>query len=539
VIEVIRFSYKAVIWIFATAIIGVQPTISFAQEQQNPVSTADALHAALLDRHSSFFADGAPDPLFDFYASRNFSPAWSGSDSNGDAATDVMTALSHADMQGLRVQDYSTTARKWRTPPESGPEAAAFELSLTTDLMRYAADVRLGKINPTRVYSDVDLPPGTFEFVSALNSALRRRRIEKFLADLPPQEPEYRGLVQGLENYRQQQSQGGWTRVPGSGEVSLDGRDSRSQALISRLAQEDPSLASSPAPSVDDVRAALTRFQARNGIHADGRATEATLAALNVPIDARIAKIAVNLERWRWLQRGFEDTYVLVNVPDQTVEFIANGEILLESRAIIGKPKSKTPIARLSASALIIDPPWHVPEDIAASQILPKLRQNPNYLAGKNMVLENGPAGDPYGRTLNWRKLKAMPYLVDQNPGPDSAMGVLMLDAPNSFGVYLHDTPGKALFEAKTRDASNGCIRVERMLELSALILGGDTNDTTDQLRADIAAGTTQSIALNKELPIYLLYQTAVAYQDGTVGFRGDIYGRDKPLAAALMKSTG
>ena len=535
----IRFFCRAVICIFAAAIVDVKPVVSFAQEQQNPASTADALHGALLDRHSTMFADGAPDPLLDFYASRNFAPAWSGSDSNGDAAAAVMTTLGHADEQGLRVQDYSTTARKWPTSPESGPDAAAFEISLTSDLMRYAADVRLGKVNPTRVYNDVDLPPGTFEFVAALNNALRRRRIDRFLADLPPQQQEYRGLVQGLESYRQQQSQGGWSRVPGSGEVSLDGRDTRSQALISRLAQEDHSLASSSAPSVEDVREALTRFQARNGIRADGRATEPTLAALNVPIDTRIAKIIANLERWRWLQRGFEDRYVLVNVPDQTLKFVANGEILLESRAIIGKPKSKTPIARLSASALVIDPPWHVPEDIAASQILPKLRQNPNYLAGKNMVLENGPAGDPYGRTLNWRKLKAMPYLVDQNPGPDSAMGVLMLDAPNSFGVYLHDTPGKALFEAKTRDASNGCIRVERMLELSALILGGDTNDTTEQLRADIATGTTQSIALDRELPIYLLYQTAVAYQDGTIGFLSDIYGRDKPLGLALTKSAG
>jgi murein L,D-transpeptidase YcbB/YkuD len=128
-----------------------------------------------------------------------------------------------------------------------------------------------------------------------------------------------------------------------------------------------------------------------------------------------------------------------------------------------------------------------------------------------------------------------MPYLVDQNPGPDSAMGNLMIDSPNNFGVYLHDTPGKALFKANTRQASNGCIRVEDMVQLTALVLGGETEDAAGQLRAAIATGQTQRVPLEKQVPIYLIYQTAIAYPDGTIGFRGDPYGRDKPLAAALL----
>ena len=118
-------------------------------------------------------------------------------------------------------------------------------------------------------------------------------------------------------------------------------------------------------------------------------------------------------------------------------------------------------------------------------------------------------------------------------------MGTIMVDAPNSFGVYLHDTPGKALFQASTRLASNGCIRVENMLELAAMIVGGDTQRAAEQLGADIASGQTQRVSLERQVPIYLLYQTAIAYSDGTVGFRADPYGRDKPLAAALMAPAG
>jgi L,D-transpeptidase YcbB len=507
------------------------PGAGWTQERQSQAGTANALHAALAERHS-MFAEGAADPLFDFYASRNFMPAWTGPNADGYASAAVLSTLNHAGTQGLQPQDYSATASKWQAAPETGPEAAAFELSLTTDLMRYAADVRLGRVSPARVYNDVELPARTFEFVAALNAALRSGKIEHFLADLPPSHPEYKGLVQGLANYRLQQSRGGWTKVTGSGEIPLDGSNERSRALITRLSQEDPSLGAKP--SAEDVHNALMRFQARNGMRADGQVGEQTQAALNIPIGVRVSQILANMERWRWVQRQFEDTYIFINVPEQTAKFIANGEIVLETRAIVGKPSSRTPIVRMLGSSLVVNPPWHVPEDIADATLLPKLRKDPSYLASRNMVLADGPPDDPQGRNVPWHTMKTMPYLVDQNPGPDSAMGNLMLDSPNNFGVYLHDTPGKTLFRANLRNASNGCIRVENMLGLSALMLGGDGDGAAEQLRATIATGQTQRLPLERQVPIYLLYQTAIAYTDGTVGFRGDLYGRDKPLVAAL-----
>ena len=72
----------------------------------------------------------------------------------------------------------------------------------TVDLMHYAADVRLGKLNPAQVYGDVELPVRTFKFVAALNDALRTGTIKQFLADLPPQQPEYKGLIEALASYR-------------------------------------------------------------------------------------------------------------------------------------------------------------------------------------------------------------------------------------------------------------------------------------------------------------------------------------------------
>ncbi|HEY4078805.1 MAG TPA: L,D-transpeptidase family protein [Rhizomicrobium sp.] len=497
------------------------------------VTTQTALQAALLARQSSQPADAPTDPVFDFYAARAFAPAWTGSAAAEDTGAAVLFTLGHADRHGLRPQEYGEASSRWDAPPAEGVEAAAYELNLTTDLLHYANDVRQGRVRPSQVYKDVVLPIRLFDFATSLNRALKARGIEVFLADLPPQQSEYQGLVMALVSYRRLAENGGWPPIPGKGEIALapNGKDARLRALILRLALEDPLLAGSDL-GPEDVRAAVMRFQVRNGISADGRVGVSTLTALNIPVAARIAQIVANMERWRWMPRSLESRYISVNVPDQAVEFVVNGDVALQSRAIVGRLTSKTPITRMMASQLVVNPPWHVPDDIAAAAILPKLRASPNYLATRNMVLVDGPADDPHGLKIDWRKVKTMPYMVDQNPGTDSAMGVLMLDSPNDFGVYLHDTPGKALFKADMRLKSNGCVRVEQMIPLASLILAGDPQD--DQVQGAIASGETQRLRFETQLPIYLVYWTAIAAADGRVGFRPDLYGRDKPLIAAL-----
>ena len=188
----------------------------------------------------------------------------------------------------------------------------------------------------------------------------------------------------------------------------------------------------------------------------------------------------------------------------------------------------------MMALSLVANPLWEVPDDIARAQILPRLRQDPRYLADNNMMLINGPPGDPHGLKIDWRGLKDFPYRIDQMPGERNAMGVLMLDSPNDFGVYLHDTPGKEVFLPVARQKSNGCIRVEDMSALSALILADDGQKDLEPLAQAVSSGETERLTLARPVPVYLLYWTAIADEDGNVGFRSDFYGRDKPLLAAL-----
>ena len=475
-----------------------------------------------------------------FYAARGFQPVWTGSAEAERMAEQVRAALQSAEEQGLRRADYGATAARWDSIPSPGRDAAEYDLSLTKDLYRYATDVRTGRTKPKEVYKDIDLPAADFDFFKTLALALPSRSMKAFLADLPPPYKEYYRLVDALATYRAIVAEGGWPSISAGSEPPAAGSDQRLKAVKTRLAFEDAELAVNRNPSNDAIHEAIKKFQRRHGLEADGQIGPGTLAALNVPASTRVQQITANMERWRWLPRTFESRYVRVDVPNQSVEFVRDGEILLTSRVIVGRKDSPTPILRTMIKSIVANPPWNIPGDIAANQILPKLRSNPNYLAAAHMVLVNGPPDDPQGRRINWRAVPAgtFPYQVIQVAGPYSTLGALMLDSPNDFDVYLHDTPGKAFFANNVREISNGCVRVQQIFPLASLILTNDTKKGLDQLNKTIALGRTTPIALDDPVPVYMLYWTAVAGADGSVEFRPDRYQRDRRLLAALGRPT-
>ncbi len=463
-----------------------------------------------------------------FYAARDFRLAWSGSSEARARLASVVVTLQHADRQGLHPADYAVDVERSVVQPQAGRIAALYDLAITTSLLRYAIDVRLGRVDPKAVYSDAALPPQNFDAAVELEAALKKGRLDMFLSGLPPQNPQYLALASALAYYRAIAAKGGWPHV--SGQTSP-------QKLAKRLALEDVKLAKTAHPSAAEVKEALKRFQARHGLPDGGDLDGETLKALDVPASTRIAEISANMERWRWLPRQLGERYILVDVPNQSVDFIDDGKSVLHSRAIIGRDgENRTPILLTLANAIVVNPPWDIPDDIAAKAILPHLRKDPNYLARRNMVLVDAPESDPAGRRINWREVKGdkLPYQIREQPGPHNVLGTLMLDMPNPFDVYLHGTSNEAMFGLKDRERSHGCVRVEKIEQLGELTLEGSVDSPKDALKQNIADGETQRVALTKPILVYMLYWTAYVEKDGAVEFRPDRYDRDPPLIARL-----
>jgi murein L,D-transpeptidase YcbB/YkuD len=62
------------------------------------------------------------------------------------------------------------------------------------------------------------------------------------------------------------------------------------------------------------------------------------------------------------------------------------------------------------------------------------------------------------------------------------------------------------------------------------MLLTLQSSQDPETLEGLVAAGSERWLQLDRPLPIYLLYFTAWAREDGTVRFHHDVYGRDEAL---------
>ena len=457
------------------------------------------------------------DALRRFYDARNDTPVWT--DKTKAAAASALLAQSADD--GFDPKTYHTDALATR--PDTAAAIAKYDLLLTDGLLKYARDMR-GLVSPYSVEGDIALPERGFDAVAALSAALASNDPVKFLSAFSPPHAEYADLKKAYIHYRDIAAHGGWPEIPQTTKFKA-GEDL--PLLRERLGFEQK--------VGDDLEAALKEYQTRNGINADGALGKATLTLLNVPASERATEIMLNMERWRWLP-AFAPRYIEVNTADTTLKVIDNGKIILTSRIIAGRRASPTPMFFAQVEQVTVNPPWNVPDNIARHEMLPKLRRDPGYLAHEHIVIVDGPPDDPYGTSINWRGISAAKFLYSfrQLPGDDNALGYVKLEMPNRFNSYLHDTPSRNLFARDDRHLSHGCMRVQEIQPLASYALTGDVNAGLIQIKSLIDAHETKRIALDRKLPVYVLYWTAIADADGNVGFRSDVYGRDAKLLAAL-----
>jgi murein L,D-transpeptidase YcbB/YkuD len=124
---------------------------------------------------------------------------------------------------------------------------------------------------------------------------------------------------------------------------------------------------------------------------------------------------------------------------------------------------------------------------------------------------------------------------VRQSPGPWNALGKVKFIFPNSFNIYLHDTPAKSLFEQNTRAFSHGCIRLHEPLKMAQWVLRNQPPWTPEKI--DEAMDRTEElyVTIKKPVPVFVGYFTAWVDEKGEINFRDDIYGHDEKMARYLF----
>lgn len=350
-------------------------------------------------------------------------------------------------------------------------------------------------------------------------------------------------IVRAVSMYRQIQSWGGWEPIP-NGERLKKGMRDRRVALVRKrlLATGDLSASEGDQSLFDDiVMQGVRRFQARHGLEPDGTIGRATLAAMNVPVAARIQQLEVNLKRLSEVAPKLGRRYVFVNIAGQEVEAVEDGEVVIRKRVIVGKEDRQTPEYTSKITYIALNPYWNVPQSIAMKDLLPKIKANPLFLKRMGIRVlrgwgDNAPEVDP--ATIDWSSPNVTrQYRLRQDPSRLNSLGTIKINFPNPYAVYLHDTPVKTLFGRQARNFSSGCVRVQEVRDLAAWLLKDAPGWDRKRIDATIAAGEHKDVALPQSVPVYLMYLTAWVGEDGVVNFRDDVYDRDRKLSATGIEN--
>lgn len=340
-------------------------------------------------------------------------------------------------------------------------------------------------------------------------------------------------MESAIASYRQLEANGGWPEVPDGATLREGDKSERIPLLRQRLAASGDLAAPADNPDIFDgiLREAVQKFQARHGLTTDGHVGTKTLRELNVSVSERIRQLSANLACCRQSPSFPESGYIIVNIPDFTLKLYDDNKLSLSMPVIVGKTDRQTPVFSGRITTLILNPAWTVPPSIIAKDLLPKIKKNPNYLKKSNFRVLTGVKGnkeiDP--ATIDWSSLSPadVPYQFRQSSGPGNALGRLKFFIANPHDIYLHDTPGKALFQKDERAFSSGCIRLAKPLDLAVYLLQGSPMGSRESLAAAISRKKTQSLAVPSPMVVYIVYMTAWVDPEGTIQFRPNIYNRE------------
>lgn len=484
------------------------------------------------------------------YQASAYQPIWLSDDSSKNAA-EVIKVLESASVHGLNAADYDTSMLRQKLnalkPPldMKSKDLALYDTAVSLALLRFSYDLHYGRINPRDLsYNIQQRTEKSLDIPDLIKNNLAQDSLAQIPVLVEPKLPQYQKLKQVLANYRTGES------VPA---FKMDAKSTiRPGNPLPQSAELQKFLSASgdlPADKVDNTVTTYTdilveavkKYQQRHNIKANGTINKATIAAFGTVSSSLQKEIQIELamERLRWLPEITQGRAVMVNIP--AFQLFAYDDINQDSptttmRVVVGKAaKNQTPLLTADMRFVDFHPYWNVPFKIARDEILPKLAENPDYLAGQNMELVSR-SGKSIGSYGSYDGIRMGSLGIRQRPGKGNALGKVKFIFPNKSDVYLHDTPSVSLFGRSRRDLSHGCVRVARPEELAKFVLKEDNWDE-EAIKKAIKSSRNQRIILKNTIPVLFLYNTAFFDENNNLTFYTDIYQQDAKLIEALKSA--
>jgi len=490
-----------------------------------------------------------------FYGFNGYSLWWVKDGQPTAQAMQVISALRQAGLKGLSTEDYDGPrwdARLAKLKPATlqpaEADAVKFDLDLTVCVMRFISDLHIGKVNPKHLDFALDEESKKYDLPEFLRDrVVNGGDVAGVLAAVEPPFPGYRRTIQALQTYLPLAKKDDGEQLPPVKKPIMRGDTYVGLprlAQLLRLLGDLPQGADVPVnPPIykGAIVDAVKNFQRRLGRDVTGRIDSQTVADLNVPLSSRVRQMQLTLERWRWLPESYQSAPIVANIPEFRLRAYDNNfNIGVTMNVVVGKAFGHgTPVFSENMQYVVFRPYWEVPYSITKAEIVPHILRDPGYLTRENLEIiddkQNVVASAAVSSDVI-EQLRAGKLFVRQRPGPKNSLGLVKFLFPNSYNVYMHDTPATQLFSRSRRDFSHGCVRLEKPADLAAWVLRDNPGWTPVRIHEALNATTTQQVNLAHPIPVLIVYATVIVLEDGQVHFYDDIYGYDAELEKALAQ---
>jgi len=486
----------------------------------------------------------------EFYELNGYTPAWVQGRQLSPSALGLIQSFKDAWKKGLQPEDYD--ASRWDTRMgqlQGNDDPAPIDVALTVCTMRFVSDLRIGRVNPKHFRFGLSIEQKKYDLAQFVRERLLSASdVSKVLDEVEPPFAGYRRTEAALARYTELVGQDDGEQLPPTAKPIDPGQQYAGAPRLTKLLKlvgdlpPDAPLPADPQLYDGPMVEAVKSFQRRHGLQDDGRLGAETLKQLNVPLSDRVHQLQLALERWRWAPAEFSAPPIIVNIPDFRLRALDDAnKISLNMRVVVGKAmRTQTPVFSRDMTYVVLRPYWNVPPSILRGEIVPAIQRDRNYVANKRYevtthdgnVVTDGAISDEV-----LAQLKAGKLAVRQKPGPANALGLVKLMFPNEYNVYLHSTPAPELFSRTRRDFSHGCIRIEQPAELATWALRNNPGWPLERVKESMTAGKDNvTVRLNQAIPVFIVYGTALALENGEVHFYNDIYGHDAALSQVLAK---
>jgi murein L,D-transpeptidase YcbB/YkuD len=468
--------------------------------------------------------DSIAQQIKSFYNHRNYQFAWFFPDGLADFAATFLSLqddyIHYSGDSSLYNPDLVFRLDSLRQQPKINPKDTLVintELLLTQQFFRYSSRAYAGDHRINAKELNWFIPRKKINTEAFLDSLLSNKG--QNVSAYEPVNRQYNLMKEKLLSYYEINKEAGWAELTADKKRYKTGKTYANLPEIKRRLFVFGDLETADSTAMLDTATvrAIRHFQMRFGLKQDGQPGAAFLREINVPIQNRIRQILINMERIRWVPAHPATDYLLVNIPEYRLHVYEDGKLAFDMNVVVGSDAHSTVIFSGTLNQIVFSPYWNIPPSILKNEILPGIKRNKNYLAKHNMEWNGGS--------------------VRQKPGPKNSLGLVKFLFPNSYNIYLHDSPSKNLFGESSRAFSHGCIRLSEPKKLAEFLLRKDSTWTEEKITKAMNVGKEKYVRLRgkAEIPVFIGYFTTWVDPDGNLNFRHDIYGHDQKMAERLF----